>query len=266
MASIIGGTKCGAAKGVKLVSVNPIGCETVEGKGACSKSPASAPDAITVGASTRADARWTSSDWGTCVDSFAPGEQVGGMGMDGEHVVNNGTSEAAPLVTAAAALYLQSNPAATPAQVRSHLIGQATGDTLSGIGTGSPNKLLHIGNHGTPPACSGRDDTDIAIPDASGPAVTSSITISGSGGAASATSAVSVDIAHPYRGDLVIDLVAPDGSAYRLKDSNGDSGDDVVRTYTANLSGEQRDGAWKLRVRDVYQQDVGTIRGWALTL
>nr|BFE71537.1 hypothetical protein GCM10020092_048380 [Actinoplanes digitatis] len=106
----------------------------------------------------------------------------------------------------------------------------------------------------------------MSIPDA-GAAVTSTITISGCGRNASSTSTVAVNIVHTYRGDLVVDLVAPDGTAYRLKNSSSsDSADNVNTTYTTNLSSEVRDGAWKLQVRDVYSVDTGYINTWTLTL
>ena len=76
-----------------------------------------------------------------------------------------------------------------------------------------------------------------------------------------------VHILHTYRGDLVIDIVAPDGSAYRLKNSNAsDSADNVHATYTVNLSSEVRNGTWRLQVRDVYSVDVGHIDTWTLRL
>src|SRR5690606_10505991 len=105
----------------------------------------------------------------------------------------------------------------------------------------------------TPPpsSCTGTNDTDVAIPDA-GSAVSSPITITGCDRAASATSTVAVNIVHTYRGDLVIDLVAPDGTSYRLKNSSIlDGADNVVATYTVNLSSEQANGTWRLQVRDV---------------
>ncbi len=76
---------------------------------------------------------------------------------------------------------------------------------------------------------------------------------------------VDVDIVHTYRGDLVIDLVAPDGSTYRLKNSGWDSGDDVRASYTVDASSETASGTWKLRVRDVYRTDSGYINSWKLT-
>ncbi|MEU1802276.1 M4 family metallopeptidase [Streptomyces sp. NPDC019937] len=106
--------------------------------------------------------------------------------------------------------------------------------------------------------------TDVAIPDG-GSAVTSPITVSRAGNAPSALQ-VTVDITHSYRGDLVIDLIAPDGTAYRLKDSSiFDSADDVKATYTVDASSETAVGTWNLKVQDVYPQDSGTINGWKLT-
>ncbi len=105
---------------------------------------------------------------------------------------------------------------------------------------------------------------DVAIPDA-GSAVTSSISVNRTGKAPS-TLKVGVDIVHSYRGDLVIDLVAPDGTAYRLKNSSSwDSAADVKTTYTVNASAENAAGTWKLRVRDVYSGDTGHINSWKLT-
>src|SRR5690606_6386212 len=96
--------------------------------------------------------------------------------------------------------------------------------------------------------------------------VDSPITVSGRSGNAPNDAEVSVDIVHTYRGDLRIDLVAPDGSTYRLKNSSGsDSANDVVATYTVNLSSESLNGTWKLRVRDVYNGDRGYIDSWSIT-
>jgi Zn-dependent metalloprotease len=121
----------------------------------------------------------------------------------------------------------------------------------------------------TPPpssGCTGSNGTDVAIPDA-GAAVTSSITIAGCARAASSTSTVTVAIVHTYRGDLRVDLVAPDGSVYNLKPSSGSDGaDNVNATYTRNLSSESANGTWGLRVQDIYSQDTGYINSWTLTV
>ncbi|MFJ6439175.1 M4 family metallopeptidase [Streptomyces sp. NPDC091649] len=107
--------------------------------------------------------------------------------------------------------------------------------------------------------------TVVNIPDA-GAAVTSSVTVSGVTGNAPSTLKVGVDITHTWRGDLVVDLVAPDGTAYRLKNSSsGDSADNVVATYTVNASSEVANGVWKLKVQDFARYDTGRINSFKLT-
>jgi secreted trypsin-like serine protease len=116
-----------------------------------------------------------------------------------------------------------------------------------------------------PPSCGPfTNGTDTNIPDLG--TANSPVTVTGCTGSGSNNSKVYVKIVHPYRGDLVIDLVAPDGSAYRLKNSSNDSGDNIDTTYTANLSSEARSGTWQLRVRDAFAQDVGHLDTWSLTL
>ncbi|WP_329035110.1 M4 family metallopeptidase [Streptomyces sp. NBC_00178] len=107
--------------------------------------------------------------------------------------------------------------------------------------------------------------TDVPVPDA-GAAVYSAIKVSGRAGAAPSTLSVGVDIVHPYRGDVIVDLVAPDGSIYHLKKSNGfDSAADVIAAYTVNASSETAGGTWKLKVQDAYHKDSGHINSWKLT-
>ncbi|MFD4947281.1 M4 family metallopeptidase [Streptomyces sp. NPDC058239] len=107
--------------------------------------------------------------------------------------------------------------------------------------------------------------TAVAIPD-HGSAVTSSVNVTGRTGNAPSTLKVGVDITHTWRGDLVIDLVAPDGTAYRLKNSSSaDSADNVQTTYTVNASSEVANGTWKLKVQDVYSGDTGKINSFKLT-
>ncbi|WP_229796344.1 M14 family zinc carboxypeptidase [Saccharothrix coeruleofusca] len=117
-----------------------------------------------------------------------------------------------------------------------------------------------------PTGCDKRvNDTDVAIPDR-GAAVTSSVLVTGCAGNASASSQVEVHVKHSYRGDLVLDLIAPDGSVYQLKPASGDGTDNIDATYTVNLSGEARDGEWKLRVQDVYLGDTGRLDSWSLLI
>ncbi|MET8296903.1 M28 family peptidase [Streptomyces sp. NPDC005180] len=117
-----------------------------------------------------------------------------------------------------------------------------------------------------PPGRSFENTADVNIPDSPGAAVTSPVTVSGVAGNAPATTKVDVNIVHTYRGDLVIDLIAPDGTAYRLKNSSSsDSAADVVASYTVNASSEVANGVWKLQVKDVAAQDTGYINSWKIT-
>ncbi|MET8764949.1 M28 family peptidase [Lentzea sp. NPDC004782] len=118
---------------------------------------------------------------------------------------------------------------------------------------------------GTGSGCTGTNPNDVAIPDA-GAAVDSDVVISGCSATPSASSAVEVHIVHPYIGDLTVALIAPDGSSYTLHNRTGGSADDINQTYTVNLSGEAANGTWKLRVRDLAAQDVGTLDSWTLNL
>ncbi|MFB6781583.1 M4 family metallopeptidase [Streptomyces sp. NPDC056352] len=107
--------------------------------------------------------------------------------------------------------------------------------------------------------------TDVAIPDG-GAAVFSDVNVTGIAGKAPSALKVDVDIKHTWRGDLVIDLVAPDGTLYRLKDSNiSDSADDVLATYTVDASKKTANGTWKLKVQDMFRGDSGFINSWKLT-
>ncbi|WDV54681.1 M4 family metallopeptidase [Streptomyces coeruleorubidus] len=106
---------------------------------------------------------------------------------------------------------------------------------------------------------------DVAIPDR-GAAVTSSVTVSGRTGNAPSDLQVAVDIVHTYIGDLQVQLVAPDGTAYTLKGyGTGGSADDINTTYTVNASSEAANGVWQLRVQDNAARDTGYINSWKLT-
>ncbi|MER7106223.1 S8 family peptidase [Streptomyces sp. NPDC000229] len=112
---------------------------------ACNTSPARVPEAITVGATDNADRRASFSNYGTCVDLFAPGVKVTSAWRTGDTATNtiSGTSMAAPHTAGVAALYLSKHPTASPAQVRNALVNNATSGKVQNALTGSPNKLLH---------------------------------------------------------------------------------------------------------------------------
>ncbi|HEX6360041.1 M14 family metallopeptidase [Actinophytocola sp.] len=130
-----------------------------------------------------------------------------------------------------------------------------------------PARVINLTCDGTTPPPDGptfENAGDVTIPDA-GAAVSSSIAVTGVTGNAPSDLSVSVDIKHTYRGDLQVDLVAPDGTAYRLKStSTSDSADNVIATYTVNASSEVANGTWRLQVRDLYSADTGYIDSWRL--
>lgn len=112
---------------------------------ACNYSPARTPDAITVGATTSSDARASYSNFGTCLDLFAPGSSVRSAWSTGDTATNilNGTSMAAPHAAGVVALMLEARPDATPLAIAEHLKATASVNKLSSTGAGSPNLLLY---------------------------------------------------------------------------------------------------------------------------
>ncbi|MER8095201.1 M4 family metallopeptidase [Streptomyces goshikiensis] len=84
-------------------------------------------------------------------------------------------------------------------------------------------------------------------------------------GNAPSTLKVDVNIVHTYVGDLKVDLVAPDGSVYNLRNRTGGSADNIVQSFTVNASSEVAQGTWKLRVADLASLDTGYINSWKLT-
>ena len=163
-----------------------------------------------------------------------------------------------------------------PAEITAGESATVTVSTTAEVGTGSYPITLT----GTSPSvahsttftltinsaagCSGTNDTDVAIPDNT--TVTSTIDLTGCTSTPSASSKVEVHIVHTYIGDLVISLVAPDGSAYVLHNRAGGSTDNIDQTYSVNVAGESADGVWTLKVQDAAAIDIGYINSWTLSL
>ena len=133
---------------------------------ACAGSPARAPAALTVGATgtvisgtlTLPDDRASYSNFGTCLDLFAPGSSITSDTYDKNNPASNtatavksGTSMASPHVAGVAALYLSANPGATPSQATEAIVTNATVNKVTNAGIGSPNRLLYAGFIPPPP-------------------------------------------------------------------------------------------------------------------
>ncbi|MEE1756349.1 S8 family peptidase [Streptomyces sp. SP18CS02] len=237
-----------------------------DGANASNTSPARVAEAITVGSTTSTDARSSFSNYGSVLDIFAPGSSITSAWNTGDSATNtiSGTSMATPHVAGAAALYLANNRTATPAQVSTALTTAATSGVVTNPGTGSPNRLLYVGDGSTqPPGKRFENTADYAIADNA--TVESPVTVSGVTGNAPSALQVPVSIVHTYVGDLQVQLIAPDGTAYTLKAyGTGGSADNINTTYTVNASSEVADGTWKLRVSDNANNDIGRIDSWAL--
>ncbi|MFF3330933.1 S8 family serine peptidase [Streptomyces sp. NPDC002888] len=251
-------------------------------------SPGNCNNVISVAATNRSGAKASYSNYGSLVDISAPGGQTSTGTANGilstlnsgtktpsteSYAYYQGTSMATPHIAGLVALLKSANSSLTPAQIESAIKANARalpGSCSGGCGAGLADAAKTVqavtgGSGGSTGGTTFTNTTAVSIPD-NGSAIESSIAVSGRSGNAPSTLQVGVDITHTYRGDLVVDLVAPDGTSYRLKSSStSDSADNVNTTYSVNASSEVANGTWKLRVQDVAAQDTGRLNSWKLT-
>ncbi|MFF4252516.1 S8 family serine peptidase [Streptomyces sp. NPDC001663] len=250
-------------------------------------SPGNCNNVISVAATNRSGAKASYSNYGSGVDISAPGGQTSTGTANGilstlnsgtktpsseSYAYYQGTSMATPHIAGLVALMKSANASLTPAQIETAIKNNARalpGSCSGGCGAGLADAARTVqavsGSGGSTGGTTFTNTTAVAVPD-NGSAIESSIAVSGRSGNAPSALQVGVDITHTYRGDLVIDLVAPDGSTYRLKSaSSSDSADNVKTTYTVDASSEAANGTWKMRVQDTAAQDTGTLNSWKLT-
>ncbi|MFC9684933.1 S8 family serine peptidase [Streptomyces sp. NPDC056948] len=287
--SLGGGGACSTATQSAITGAVNRGTSVVvaagnENQNVSNSSPANCNNVISVAATNRAGSRASYSNYGSLVDISAPGGETRTSTANGilstlnsgtktpsseNYASYQGTSMATPHVAGLAALLKSANSALTPAQIESAIKANARalpGTCSGGCGAGLADaaKTVQAVKGGTSTGTTFSSTTAVAVPD-NGAAIESPISVTGRSGNAPSALRVGVDITHTYRGDLVIDLVAPDGSTYRLKSAASDSADNVNTTYTVNASSETANGTWKLRVQDTSAQDTGTLNGWKLT-
>ncbi|MCO7223346.1 choice-of-anchor B family protein [Pleionea sp. CnH1-48] len=127
---------------------------------------------------------------------------------------------------------------------------------------------VSIGSGTPPPPPPPNPDTfentnSYSIPDNNSTGISSPIDSTRTGN--SGTVSVAVDISHTYKGDLIVDLVHPDGTVFNLHNRTGGSANNIVETYSVNVGNKPANGQWQLRVRDLAFYDQGTINRWSIT-
>jgi len=175
---------------------------------ACNYSPASTPDALTIASSDQNDVRATDSNWGSCVDMFAPGVGITSAWFTSDQATNtiSGTSMAAPHVAGAAALYLQTDPSLAPATLAQVIISHATPSRISSP-SGSPNLLLYT-------RWIGQSSIVAQVPIGTATAFGSAVSANGTGwvGLQGESGVKRLDIVnHQFTGQAPIDPVWADG-------------------------------------------------------
>jgi subtilisin family serine protease len=117
-----------------------------DGASACGSTPARIVQALTAGATDLLDGRPEWSNYGPCVDLYAPGKNVESAGRGGGSAVLSGTSMASPHVVGAAALCLERDPGQSPEDVARWIVEHATPDQVRNLAPGGNNLMLYVGD------------------------------------------------------------------------------------------------------------------------
>jgi M6 family metalloprotease-like protein len=149
--------------------------------------------------------------------------------------------------------------------------GRDSGLVISNLSGPGETMTFDIGGSLPAETASGQASPDLAIPDNRSAGVSSSINITQSGSVSRIK--VSLDIKHPYVGDLRVALISPSGKSAVLHAQLGGAADNLVTTYDSatpgilsEMLGQSLSGNWVLNVSDRAQRDVGRLRSWKLEL
>ena len=134
---------------------------------------------------------------------------------------------------------------------------------IRGYSTFSGVSLTGSYNEGGTGGSSFENTQNYNIPDNNATGIESPINVTRSG--SSGTVSVEVNIVHTYIGDLIVDVVHPDGTVYNVHNRSGGSADNINQTYSVNAGSKESSGNWKLRVRDRAGADTGYIDSWKVT-
>ncbi|MFF5491943.1 proprotein convertase P-domain-containing protein [Streptomyces aquilus] len=239
--------------------------------------PACVPNAVSVGATTDDDQIASFSNHGPLLDVLAPGNGIISSVPGGGYDSKSGTSMATPHVAGALAVLRQAYPTEGLASLISLLattgkpVTDEAGVTVPRIDVAKAVAAVEPKPEADkkPRSFQVDNDKDVAIPDAptggTGTAVTSPITVAAYPGNAPKNLKAYVTITHAFRGDVKLELIAPNGTTHLLKAASASDGaDDIIATYTVDASASVANGEWKLRMTDTDDGDAGTLTTWSL--
>ncbi|MFD9522294.1 proprotein convertase P-domain-containing protein [Streptomyces sp. NPDC059979] len=232
--------------------------------------PGCVASAFTVGATTDNDQPADFTNRGPLLDYFAPGTSIGSSVPGGGYASLNGTSMATPHVSGALAILRQAFPTESMADIESRLDNTGKAITYTGGSTSRIDVGKAIGGPAPEPAPDPKprptkviSEKTYAIPDSPG-ILEAPITVSGVPGNASASMKVAVNLTHEWRGQVRIDLIAPDGQRYPIRPVGSEGSGTLNATYTVDASTAPASGTWKLNVKDTAAGSTGTLTSWSL--
>ena len=197
---------------------------------ACSYSPARVANAITVGATTSTDSRASYSNFGSCVDVFAPGSSITSAWYTSTTAtaVLSGTSMASPHVAGVAAVTLAIKGAQSPSQVAAAITAAATADVVTSPGTGSPNLLAFVSTGSSTPVAAAPDKPNSPSVLAQRRAISAAWSLPDDGG-----SPLTQQVLRVYQSTRVVKQVTVSGSATAVQISGLRAGTSYEVTVTA---------------------------------